>query len=65
MRRRSSAATDAFDKGLAYYNKGAKENYAYAVEDFRKALNADPNYSQAALYTARAYNALFDEEKRR
>jgi tetratricopeptide (TPR) repeat protein len=62
VRRRSSAATDAFDKGLAYYNKGAKENYARAVEDFRRALNADPNYSQAALYAARAYNALFDEE---
>ncbi|HUO31252.1 MAG TPA: tetratricopeptide repeat protein [Bryobacteraceae bacterium] len=60
-RRRNRAAADALDKGLVYYNKGFAQNYKKAVEEFQKALDLDPEYSQASLYLARAYNALFDE----
>ena len=61
VRRRPRAATDHLDKGLQYYNKGSKENYQKAVEEFQQALTIDPKYSQAALYLARTYNSLFDE----
>ena len=60
-RHRSRAAGDALDKGLVYYKKGYEQNYKKAVAEFQKALELDPEYSQAALYLARAYNALFDE----
>ena len=61
-RRRNRAAADALDRGLAFYNKGYAENYKKALAEFQKALDADPTYSQAALYLGRAYNALFDEQ---
>ena len=60
-RRRNHAAVDSLDKGMGFYKKGFEENYKKAVVDFQKALDLDPDYSQAALYLARAYNALFDE----
>ena len=60
-RHRSRAADDALDKGLGFYKKGYEENYKKAVAEFQKALDLAPDYSQAALYLARAYNALFDE----
>jgi len=62
VRRRSQAAIDAFDKALAYYTVGGKQNYQKAVDGFGKALQADPGYSQAALYLGSAYNALFDQD---
>ena len=61
LRRRSKAATDAFDKGLEAYERGYANNYRNASGHFQKALQIDPKYSQAALYLGRAYNALFDE----
>ena len=61
IRRRNRAATDLVDKGLAFYNKGSKENYLKAAVQFKQALAADPTYSQAALDLARTYNLLFDE----
>jgi tetratricopeptide (TPR) repeat protein len=61
IRRRTRAATDLVDKGLAFYNKGAKDNYQKAAEQFKQALALDPTYSQAALDLARTYNSLFDE----
>lgn len=61
-RRRNRAAADALDKGLEYYRKGYEQNYRKAVAEFQKALDLDPEYSQAAIYLARAYNALFDEQ---
>ncbi|HUS05959.1 MAG TPA: tetratricopeptide repeat protein [Bryobacteraceae bacterium] len=64
-RRRNKAAIDAFDKGHEEYNKGAVEHYKKAVLHFGDALQADPNYSQAALFLGRTYNALFDQEKAR
>ena len=61
-RRRNHAAADALEKGLGFYNKGYEQNYKKAVAEFQKALDLDPAYSQAALYLARAYNALSDEK---
>ncbi len=62
-RRRSQAATDQLDRGVQFYGKGFAANYQQAVQCFNAALAIDPNYSEAALYLGRAYNALFDEEK--
>jgi tetratricopeptide (TPR) repeat protein len=62
-RRHTKAALDAVDEGLKYYGKGFADNYRKAAAYFEKALEIDPTYSQAALYLARTYNALFDEEK--
>jgi tetratricopeptide (TPR) repeat protein len=61
-RHRNPRAADALDKGLKFYQKGDQQNYKKAVAEFQKALDLDPDYSQAALYLARAYNALFDEK---
>jgi tetratricopeptide (TPR) repeat protein/uncharacterized caspase-like protein len=62
-RRKNKAAVDSFDKGLELYTKGGAENYKKAAADFQKALDLQPDYSQAALYLGRVYNALFEEEK--
>ncbi len=59
--RRNRAAVEAFDKGVESYEKGYAQNYRAAVAQFEKALAVDPNYSQAALYMARAQNALFNQ----
>jgi tetratricopeptide (TPR) repeat protein len=61
-RRKNRAAVDAFEKGFDEYNKGSAEHYKKAVGHFETALQNDPKYSQAALYLARSYNALFDNE---
>jgi len=62
-KRHNKAALDAVDEGLKYYSKGFAENYKKAATYFEKALKVDPTYSQAALYLARTYNALFEEDK--
>ncbi|MGA3044778.1 MAG: tetratricopeptide repeat protein [Bryobacteraceae bacterium] len=62
QRRHDKAAADALDKGLVFYQKGYEQNYNKAVAQFQKALELNPAYSQAALYLARAYNALRDEQ---
>jgi tetratricopeptide (TPR) repeat protein len=62
-RRRGKPAEEALDKGLASYQKGYDQNYKKAVEQFERALQLDPTYSQAAYYLGLTYNALFDEEK--
>jgi tetratricopeptide (TPR) repeat protein len=64
-RRRTKAALDAFEKGLDEYNKGSAEHYKKAVTYFQSALAADKNYSQAALFLGRTYNALFEQEEAR
>ena len=63
QRRRSKAAVDHLDKGIAFYTKGNAGNYRKAEEEFREALKADPQFSQAALYLGRTYNALFQQEE--
>lgn len=62
-RRRAKPAEEALDKGLSYYQKGYEDNYKKAAEQFEKALQLDPTYSQAAYYLGLTYNALFDEDK--
>jgi len=62
-RRRTKAAVDELNDGLAFYNKGFADNYKKAAEHFEKALQIDPTYSQAALYLGRTYNSLFDEQR--
>lgn len=64
-RKRPKAAVDQFDKGLEFYNKGFEGNYRKAAEHFAQALNADPTYSQAALYLGRTHNALYEQDKAR
>jgi tetratricopeptide (TPR) repeat protein len=61
-RRRNRAAAEDLERGLADYNKGYADNYKKALVEFQKAFDADPAYSQAALYLGRTYNALFDEQ---
>lgn len=64
-RKRKRSAVDAFNEGMEYYQKGFEKNYLKAAEFFRKALNEDPKYSQAALYLGRAYHALYDYDRAR
>ena len=61
-RRRTKAAVDAFEDGMDEYNKGSADHYKKAAAHFQRALSADPNYSQAALFLARTQNLLFDNE---
>ncbi|HEX5430692.1 MAG TPA: tetratricopeptide repeat protein, partial [Bryobacteraceae bacterium] len=62
-RRHKKAALDEMNRGLEDYNKGFAANYLKAAAHFEKALQIDPEYSQAALYLGRTYNSLFDEKK--
>jgi tetratricopeptide (TPR) repeat protein len=62
-RRRNKAAVDLFDKGMDFYLKGYAENYRKAAAQFDKALKLDATYSPAALYLARTYNALYEQDK--
>ena len=62
---RKRSAVDAFNEGMEYYQKGFEKNYLKAAEFFRKALDEDPKYSQAALYLGRTYHALYDYDKAR
>jgi len=62
-RRRNKAAVDLFDKGMELYLKGYADNYRKAAEQFEKALKLDATYSRAALYLARTYNALYEQDK--
>ncbi len=64
-RQRKKAAVDEFNQGMDSYEKGFEKNYQKAAVHFEKALEIDPNYSQAALFLGRAYHALFDYEKAR
>ena len=62
-RNRNHAAVERFNQGIQYYNKGFEENYRKAAAEFEAALQIDPQYSQAALYAGRVYNALYDDKK--
>jgi len=59
-RRRPRAATDAFDKGYEQYIRGA---YQKAAGFFLSALKEDANYSQSALFLARSYRDLLNDEE--
>lgn len=62
-RHHDKAAADALDKGVEYYQKGDAANYRKAAEQFEKAFQLDPTYSQAAYYLGLTDSALFDQEK--
>jgi tetratricopeptide (TPR) repeat protein len=65
VRRRNPDAARLFDEGLDYYNRGGENNYRRAVDLFSRALALENAYSQAALYLARTYRSLFDQQKAR
>lgn len=46
------AASEDFDKGIAYFNQG---NYEAAVPYFQKATITDPEYAEAYMYLGRSY----------
>ncbi len=60
--RRNKKAAELLDEGIEQYNRGGAENYKRAAATLEKALALDPNYSQIALYLARAYNGLNEHE---
>ena len=60
LRRRNRSAVEEFEEGLDLYQKGYIKNYEKAAQRFEKALAIDPNYSQAALYLGRTYNATYE-----
>ena len=62
-RRRTKAAVEPFEKGIELYNKGNKEAYTKALGEFRAAVAADNNFSQAWLYLARVQRDLFQIEE--
>jgi tetratricopeptide (TPR) repeat protein len=65
QRKRPKAALDSFEEGLKPYRDGGASNYAKAAASFRKALALDSNYSQAALYLARAEHAMQEYDSAR
>jgi tetratricopeptide (TPR) repeat protein len=62
-RQHGRAAVEPFNRGVELYNRGYEKNYRLAVVQFEQALSIDPQYSQAALYLGRTYQALYDEDK--
>ncbi len=62
-RHHDKGAADALDKGVEYYQKGDAADYKKAAEQFEKAFQLDPTYSQAAYYLGLTDSALFDQEK--
>ncbi len=46
------AASEDFDKGLAYFNQG---NYEAAIPYFQKAAATDPEYAEAYMYLGRSH----------
>jgi tetratricopeptide (TPR) repeat protein len=63
VRKRPKAALDELNRGLEFYNKGFEANYRKAATHFQSALELDPQFSQAALYLGRTYNALLDQDQ--
>jgi tetratricopeptide (TPR) repeat protein len=62
-RRRNKAAADLLDQGIKEYHQGNEAAYRKAAATFDRALQADPNYSQAAFYQGLSYSALFEYEQ--
>ncbi|KAF0184140.1 MAG: hypothetical protein FD164_466 [Nitrospirae bacterium] len=46
------AASEDFDKGIAYFNQG---NYEAAIPYFQKATTTDPEYVDAYMYLGRSH----------
>ena len=62
VRRRNKRAAELLDKGVEFYQKGYAENYLKAAAQLEQALALDAGFSQAALYLARSYSALYQHE---
>jgi tetratricopeptide (TPR) repeat protein len=62
-RHKDHAAEEPFNKGMELYTRGFSENYKSAATEFEKALQLDPEYSRAALYLGRTWQALYDPDK--
>ncbi len=54
---------ERFEEGLERYKQGNPGAYRAAAARFEEALRLDANYSQAALYAGRVYDALFEHER--
>lgn len=59
IRQRSEAADRLLGKGVKVFEDGGRKNYRRAAEQFQRALQADPDLAEAALYLARAYRNLY------
>src|SRR5437588_9247826 len=54
-------AEDLFNQGWSLYEKkGTQDAYKQAATAFEKSLQADPKYSEAALFAGRAYHMSND-----
>lgn len=54
-------AEDLFNQGWGLYeNKGTQDAYVKAAAAFERSLEADPRYSEAALFAGRAYHMAND-----
>jgi tetratricopeptide (TPR) repeat protein len=62
-RHKDRAADVPFNRGMELYTRGFAKNYMSAAIEFEKALQLDPEFSQAALYLGRTWQALYDPEK--
>jgi uncharacterized caspase-like protein/tetratricopeptide (TPR) repeat protein len=62
-RRRTQAAVDLLDEGVAAYKKGFEVNYKKAEAKLNQAIAIDPNYSEAWMYLGRVENALWADDK--
>jgi tetratricopeptide (TPR) repeat protein len=62
-RRRNRAAADLLDDGIKQYHQGNEASYRKAAATLDRALQADPNYAQAAFYQGLAYSALFEYDQ--
>jgi tetratricopeptide (TPR) repeat protein len=65
-RRRNQAAAGLLDQCINQYHQGNVAAYRTAAATCDRALQADPNYAQAAFYQGLAYSAAFefDQAKR-
>lgn len=62
IQRRNRTAVEQFDRGIQEYLLGSAKDLQRAAGYFRKALELDPAYAEAAVYLGRTYNALFQQE---
>ena len=62
-RRRTQAAVDLLDEGVASYKKGYEVNYKNAEAKLKEAIALDPNYSEAWMYLGRVENALWADDQ--
>jgi tetratricopeptide (TPR) repeat protein len=62
-RRRNKAAADLLDQGIKEYHMGNVAAYRRAAATLDRALQADPNFAQAAFYQGLAYSAAFEYDQ--